>query len=278
MTLKTNINELEKIAILDFGGQFNQVLARRIRELGVYSELLPHTISAEKLREQSVKGVILSGGPKSVNDRDAYSIDPRIFEMGVPILGIDYGMHLITKHFGGSVEKHTFQHLGNRSVSLSEEAGLLFNELTQNQSVWVSHTDQVTSLPKKFKVTASNDEYPVMAFENSEATIFGLQFHPEVSHTEQGTQLLENFVFNSCQASGNWSMTHFIEKEVATIRETVGDKKVLLALSGGVDSSVVGVLLNKAIGNQLTCIFVDHGLLRKDEGDQVMNSLFANSV
>lgn len=273
MTVETDLNTLEKIAILDFGGQFNQVLARRIRELGVYSEMLPYTTTAEKLKTMNIKGIILSGGPKGVFDSDAYAVDPDIFSLELPILGIDYGMHLIAKECGGKVEKHESNQLGNVSLNVLKDGGDLFTSLPDTLNVWTSHTHHVTDLPEGFQVTASTAAHPISAFEQTAKRYYGLQFHPEVTHTEKGTDVLRQFVFDICGASGNWSMTHFIENEVAHIRKVVGDKKVLLGLSGGVDSSVVGVLLNKAIGDQLTCIFVDHGLLRKNEGDQVMDSL-----
>ncbi|GAA0368700.1 glutamine-hydrolyzing GMP synthase [Alkalibacterium iburiense] len=273
MTVETDVKHMEKIAVLDFGGQFNQVLARRIRELGVYSEMLPYSVTADELQKQNFKGIIISGGPMSVNQSDAYAVDAGIFDLGLPILGIDYGMHLIAHHFGGTVKEHDGKHLGEVTLSLTEESGSLFRGLDKISQVWMSHSDCVTHAPENFLVTASSETYPVSAFENSHAQVYGVQFHPEVKQTDNGLELLKNFVFDTCQATGNWSMKHFIENQVKEIRQTVGDKKVLLGLSGGVDSSVVAVLLNKAIGDQLTCIFVDHGLLRKDEGDQVMESL-----
>lgn len=265
---------LEKIIVLDFGSQYNQLITRRIREFGVFSELLPNDTSAADIQaEGNVKGIIFSGGPHSVYAEGAFTIDPAIFELGIPILGICYGMQLTTHLLGGKVESANKREYGRSMLDVHQREKGLFAGLDSHEKVWMSHGDLIVQVPEGFNVTASNDHCPVAAFENPARQIYGVQFHPEVRHSEHGNDLLRNFAFNICGAKGDWSMEDFIEMEVAKIRQQVGDRKVLLGLSGGVDSSVVGVLLQKAIGDQLTCIFVDHGLLRKGEGDQVMDSL-----
>lgn len=265
---------LEKIIVLDFGSQYNQLITRRIREFGVFSELLPNDTSAADIQaEGNVKGIIFSGGPHSVYAEGAFTIDPAIFELGIPILGICYGMQLTTHLLGGKVESANKREYGRSMLDVHQRETGLFAGLDSHEKVWMSHGDLIVQVPEGFSVTASNDYCPVAAFENPARQIYGVQFHPEVRHSEHGNDLLRNFAFNICGAKGDWSMEDFIEMEVAKIRQQVGDRKVLLGLSGGVDSSVVGVLLQKAIGDQLTCIFVDHGLLRKGEGDQVMDSL-----
>ncbi len=265
--------QVEKMAVLDFGSQYNQLITRRIREFGVFSELLPHTVTAQELKESNVKGIIFSGGPMSVYDEKAFSIDPEIFELGIPILGICYGMQLMAHKLGGKVEKADNREYGKATLEIKNRSAELFTTLEQEETVWMSHGDYVTGLPEGFEVTAVNPHCPIAAIENKEKNFHAVQFHPEVRHTEHGNEILRNFAFNVCSFEGDWDMGQFIDLEVDKIREQVGDRKVLLGLSGGVDSSVTGVLLNKAIGDQLVCIFVDHGLLRKDEGDQVMSSL-----
>lgn len=273
MSNQLNIEQVEKMAVLDFGSQYNQLITRRIREFGVYSELLPHTVTAEELKEANVKGIIFSGGPMSVYDEDAFSIDPEIFELGVPILGICYGMQLMAFYLGGKVEPSKNREYGKSTLEITDRTAEIFTTLDKEETVWMSHGDLVTIPPEGFEVTATNAHCPIAAIENKAKNFHAVQFHPEVRHTVHGNNLLRNFTFNVCQFEGDWDMGQFIDLEIEKIREQVGNKKVLLALSGGVDSSVTGVLLNEAIGNQLTCIFVDHGLLRKDEGDQVMASL-----
>ena len=268
------IKQMEKIIVLDFGSQYNQLITRRIREFGVFSELLPNDVTAEEIKEQgNVIGIVFSGGPHSAYAEDAFTVDPAIFEMGVPVLGVCYGMQLITHMLGGKVEPADTREYGRAMVDVHQTASGMFKGLSSEEEVWMSHGDRITAIPAGFEVTASNAHTPFAAFENKERRLFGLQFHPEVRHSVHGNDMLHNFVFDVCQAKGDWTMDNFIDLEIAKIREKVGDKKVLLGLSGGVDSSVVGVLLQKAIGDQLTCIFVDHGLLRKNEGDQVMDSL-----
>ena len=265
-------NEIEKIIVLDFGSQYNQLITRRIRELGVYSELLSHKISADEIKKMNPKGIIFSGGPNSVYAKDAFKIDPAIFNLNIPILGICYGMQLITHHFGGTVQAAEQKEYGQAFIEITKHNDL-FKDTPNKQQVWMSHGDLVTNAPENFAVIATSPNCPIAAIENTEKQIYGIQFHPEVRHSLYGNDILKNFAFNICHCQGNWSMDNFIEMKLSEIKQTVGKDKVILALSGGVDSSVVGVLLNKAIGNQLTCIFVDHGLLRKNEAEQVMNML-----
>lgn len=268
-----DIASLEKIIVLDFGSQYNQLITRRIREFGVFSELLSHKTTAAEIKAMNPKGIIFSGGPNSVYAEDAFKVDPAIFDLGVPVLGICYGMQLMTAQFNGKVEAASKREYGQAFIDVKENKAGLFSELPTNQQVWMSHGDLVTEVPEGFEVTATSSDCPIAAMADTARQFYGVQFHPEVRHSEYGNDLLKNFAFDVCGCKGDWSMESFIDIEIAKIRETVGDKKVLLALSGGVDSSVVGVLLQKAIGDQLTCIFVDHGLLRKDEGDQVMDML-----
>ncbi len=264
---------MEKIIVLDYGSQYNQLITRRIREIGVFSELISHKISAAELKAMEPSGIILSGGPNSVYAENAFSIDPEIFNLGIPVLGICYGMQLMTHILGGKVEKAANREYGLAFLNVNLEATTMFKGLPATQSVWMSHGDLVTAVPQGFKVTANSSDCPIAAMECAEKNFYGVQFHPEVKHSEYGLDLLKNFAYEICGCSDSWHMDAFIAQEIQKVRDLVGDKKVLLALSGGVDSSVVGVLLQKAIGDQLTCIFVDHGLLRKGEGDQVMESL-----
>ncbi|PKR79011.1 GMP synthase (glutamine-hydrolyzing) [Halalkalibacillus sediminis] len=259
----------EKIIVLDYGSQYNQLITRRIREFGVYSELLSHKTTAEELKELKPNGIILSGGPNSVNDNNGFTIDPEILEMNIPVLGICYGMQLITHHFGGKVGAATAREYGKAPIKINGDS-ILFNKLPDEQDVWMSHGDQVVETPEGFQVDAVNPSCPIAAISHPEKHFYGVQFHPEVRHTIHGNDILKNFVFDICHCNDTWTMENFIELEINKIREEVKDRKVLCALSGGVDSSVVAVLLHEAIGDQLTCIFVDHGLLRKNEADEVM--------
>lgn len=268
-----DMTTLEKVIVLDFGSQYNQLITRRIREFGVFSELMSHRITAEEIKAIAPKGIIFSGGPNSVYGDKAFKVDPEIFKLGIPILGICYGMQLMTQEFGGVVEGAAKKEYGQAFIDVQNPKSGLFNGLPERQQVWMSHGDLVTKVPEGFKVTATSTDCPIAAMENTKLNFHAVQFHPEVQHSEYGNDILRHFAFDICGCTGDWSMGSFIDIEIAKIRETVGDKKVLLALSGGVDSSVVGVLLQKAIGDQLTCIFVDHGLLRKDEGTQVMEML-----
>ena len=263
----------DKIIVLDFGSQYNQLIARRIRDMHVYSELLPHTIKAEEIKEMgNVKGIVFSGGPKSVYDVDAFDVDPQIFELGIPVLGICYGMQLISKKFGGKICRGSIREYGLNTISIIKDS-LLFDSLPKEQDVWMSHGDHVEVLPNGFDLVAKSSAGLVASIENTEKNIYAVQFHPEVRNSVYGLDIIKNFVFKICKANDNWSMANYINMQIEKIRAEVGDKKVLCGLSGGVDSTVVAVLLSKAIGKQLTCMFIDHGLLRKNEGDLVMESL-----
>ncbi|HFI0091693.1 TPA: glutamine-hydrolyzing GMP synthase [Streptococcus suis] len=267
--------DVQKIIVLDYGSQYNQLISRRIREFGVFSELKNHKITAEEVRAINPIGIVLSGGPNSVYAENAFDIDPEIFELGIPILGICYGMQLITHKLGGKVVpagEAGNREYGQSNLQLKTESAL-FTGTPEEQLVLMSHGDAVTEIPADFHRVGLSADCPFAAIENTERRIYGIQFHPEVRHSVYGNDILKNFAFGICGAKGDWTMENFIETEIEKIRQTVGDKKVLLGLSGGVDSSVVGVLLQRAIGDQLTCIFVDHGLLRKNEGDQVMEML-----
>ncbi|MBF2543702.1 glutamine-hydrolyzing GMP synthase [Listeria seeligeri] len=267
-----DFTEQEKIIVLDFGSQYNQLITRRIRDFGVYSELHPHTITLEEMKALNPTGIIFSGGPNSVYDKNAFRADERIFDMGIPILGICYGMQLMTVHFDGKVEAAKDREYGKADIHV-EVPNRLFAGLPTDQVVWMSHGDLVVKEPAGFEVTTTSPSCPIAGIADEDRQLYGVQFHPEVRHSEYGNELLKNFALNICGCKGDWTMENFSEVEIAKIQEIVGDKKVLLALSGGVDSSVVGVLIHKAIGDQLTCIFVDHGLLRKGEADQVMETL-----
>ncbi|MDR0829617.1 MAG: glutamine-hydrolyzing GMP synthase [Prevotellaceae bacterium] len=262
----------DKILVLDFGSQYNQLIARRIREMGVFSELLPHTITADEIKKiPNVKGIVFSGGPKSVYESDAFFCDENIFSLGLPIFGICYGMQLTTQHFGGKIEKGSTKEYGKMNISVTSN-NLLFDKLPQNQDVWMSHGDHVAELPAGFDLAAKSENNIVASIFSQERQIYLVQFHPEVRHTVFGNDILANFVFKICRAKKNWTMESYIEMQIEKIRQQVGNQKVLCGLSGGVDSTVVAVLIHRAIGNQLTCMFIDHGLLRKNEGEQVMKT------
>ncbi|MGM9886146.1 MAG: glutamine-hydrolyzing GMP synthase, partial [Lactococcus sp.] len=265
-------HKLETIIVLDYGSQYNQLISRRIREIGVFSELKSHKITAAEVREIAPVGIILSGGPNSVYDEGSFDIDPEIFELGLPILGICYGMQLMSYKLGGNVEAASDREYGKAMIELQTESKL-FAGTPSPQQVLMSHGDKVTAIPEGFEIVATSPNSPYAAVEDKARQFYGIQFHPEVRHSIYGNDLLRNFALNICGAKGDWSMKNFIEMQIEAIRAKVGDKKVLLGLSGGVDSSVVGVLLQKAIGDQLTSIFVDHGFLRKGEADQVMKTL-----
>lgn len=268
-----DLQNVDKIIVLDYGSQYNQLITRRIRDFGVYSELLPNTITAAEVKKMNPQGIIFSGGPMSVYDENAFSVDPEIFKLGIPILGICYGMQLMAYKLGGRVESADNREYGKAQIEVTDAKSPLFKDLPASQSVWMSHGDLVREVPTGFHVVATSKNAPISSFANDEKKMYGIQFHAEVRNTEYGNEILRHFTFDIAGARSNWSMNDFIDQQIAKIRETVGDKKVLLGLSGGVDSSVVGVLLHKAIGDQLTSIFVDHGLLRKNEADQVMASL-----
>ena len=269
----TDLSNFDKIIVLDFGSQYNQLITRRIREFGVYSELLSHKITAEEIKQINPKGIIFSGGPNSVYDDDAFRVDPEIYQLGIPILGICYGMQLMAYNLGGRVESADNREYGHADINVTDDQAALFKGLPATQTVWMSHGDLVREVPAGFKTVATSANCPIASMADDERKFYGVQFHAEVRNTQYGNDILRHFAFYVCQAQANWSMNDFIDMQVEKIREEVGDRKVLLGLSGGVDSSVVGVLLNKAIGDQLVCIFVDHGLLRKGEAKQVMDSL-----
>ncbi|MCF6139550.1 glutamine-hydrolyzing GMP synthase [Pseudalkalibacillus berkeleyi] len=261
----------ETIIVLDFGGQYNQLITRRIRDLGVYSELHSHKITAEEIKALNPTGIIFSGGPNSAYAPDSPQCDERIFELGIPILGICYGMQLMTHHFGGKVEKANHREYGKATIAI-REANDLYKDLPEEQTVWMSHGDLVVAPPEDFQTDVTSPSCPVAGMSDPSRNLYGVQFHPEVRHSEYGNELLKNFVMNICKCEAAWSMENFIEEEVEKVRNIVGDQKVLCALSGGVDSSVVAALIHKAIGDQLVCMFVDHGLLREGEADSVMKT------
>ncbi|MCT2536779.1 glutamine-hydrolyzing GMP synthase [Aquibacillus koreensis] len=261
----------EMILVLDFGSQYNQLITRRIREFGVYSELHSHRITAEEIKEINPKGIILSGGPHSVYGENSFRCDEALFDLGIPVLGICYGMQLMTQHFGGNVRRANEREYGKADIQVTANAKL-FEGTPHAQTVWMSHGDKIIEAPAGFTIDATSQSTPVAAMSDVERHFYGVQFHPEVRNTEYGNDLLKQFVFSVCECKGDWTMANFIDQEVEKIRELVGSNKVLCALSGGVDSSVVAALIHKAIGDQLTCMFVDHGLLRKDEADTVMET------
>ncbi len=259
--------EKELVLIIDFGGQYNQLIARRVRECNVYCEILPNSVSIEKIKEKNPKGIIFTGGPSSVYGEGAPTISEEIFEMKIPVLGICYGAQLMAYKLGGDVRRGEKREYGKTEINYKES--LLFKDIEKKNITWMSHTDLIHEIPKGFEITASTSDCPMAAMENKEKNLYGVQFHPEVEHTIQGNLIIKNFLFEICKLSGSWNMGSFIDEKIKEIREKVGNKKVLCALSGGVDSSVAAVLVHKAVGDNLTCIFVDHGLLRKNEGDEV---------
>lgn len=257
-----------KVLVLDFGAQYGQLIARRVRDLNVYSEIVPCDISADEIREMNASALILSGGPASVYAEDAPSIDPAIFDLGLPVLGFCYGHQITAVTLGGKVGHSEVGEYGRATITRTAGAKL-FNSTPMEQTVWMSHRDAVSEVPEGFTVTASTDVCSVAAMECVERKIFTTQFHPEVKHSEYGQQLLSNFLFEICGLEPNWSMDNLVETMTADFREKVGDDRVILALSGGVDSSVVAALGARAVGKQMTCVFINHGLLRKDEPEQV---------
>ena len=258
----------ELVIVLDFGGQYNQLIARRVRECNVYCEVHPCTMSLEKIKEMNPKGIIFTGGPNSVYGEDSPSCPKEIFELGIPILGICYGSQLMAHLLGGSVKTAPVSEYGKTEVEVDRTCAL-FSNVSEKTICWMSHTDYIEKAPDNFRITAHTPVCPVAAMENPEKNLYAVQFHPEVMHTQEGKQMLSNFVYSVCGCSGDWKMDSFVETAIRQLREKVGNGKVLWALSGGVDSSVAAVLLSKAVGKQLTCVFVDHGLHRKNEGDEV---------
>ena len=262
---------VDEVVVLDYGGQYSQLIARRVRECGVFSELLPHHVGAEEVARRKPKGLILSGGPASVYADGAPRLDPELLELGIPVLGICYGMQLLATKLGGRVEGAEVGEFGRSKLTVHEHGRLLAG-LPAEQSCWMSHRDTVFAPPPGFTALASSTESPVAAFESEERGVYGIQFHPEVVHTPYGQDVLKRFLGDVCGCDMAWSAASIVEDQIARIRDQVGDAKVICGLSGGVDSSVAALLVHRAIGDQLTCVFVDHGLMRKNEGEQVISA------
>ncbi len=258
----------ELVLVVDFGGQYNQLIARRVRECGVYCEIVPYTYSLDQIKERNPKGIIFTGGPNSVYAADSPVCSKEIFNIGVPILGICYGSQLMAHLLDGSVKTAPVSEYGKTEVNV-DTTSKIFQGVSDKTICWMSHTDYIEKAPEGFKIIGNTPVCPVAAMECEDKNLYAVQFHPEVMHTQEGTKMISNFVFNVCKCAGDWKMDSFVENTIKEIREKVGNGKVLCALSGGVDSSVAAVLLSKAVGKQLTCVFVDHGLLRKNEGDEV---------
>ncbi len=262
------MDKREDILIIDFGSQYTQLITRRIREVNVYSEIFPHTVPFEKIKEINPAGIILSGGPMSVYDNNAPGLDERILRMGIPVLGICYGLQFISKSLGGAVEPARDREYGKAILRVTDGSDLL-KGVVSSSIVWMSHGDFLSAVPPGFKITAESEHSPICAISNKKEKIFGVQFHPEVVHTVEGKKIIRNFVFDICGCGGNWTPSNFIEESVKKIRSEVGDSKVICALSGGVDSSVAAVLVKKAIGENLISIHIDTGLMRKDESRKI---------
>ena len=258
----------EKIIVIDFGGQYNQLVARRVRECNVYCEIYSYRTDIEKIKEMNPKGIILTGGPNSVYEEGAATCSKELFELGIPVLGLCYGAQLMMHLLGGHVCKAPVREYGKIEVTV-DQSSKLFSNVSEKTICWMSHNDYIEKEAPGFKIIAHTDNCPVAAVECAEKNLYAIQYHPEVLHTVEGTKMLSNFVYNVCGCAGDWKMDAFVENTIKAIREKVGNGKVLCALSGGVDSSVAAVMLAKAVGDQLTCVFVDHGLLRKNEGDEV---------
>jgi GMP synthase (glutamine-hydrolysing) len=257
------------VLVVDYGAQYAQLIARRVRECHVYSEIVPHDLSAAEVAAKNPAAIILSGGPKSVHQPGAPSIDPDVFKLGVPVLGICYGQQLMAAALGGEVARTGIAEFGKADLTVDTPGSVLFSELPPEQTVWMSHNDAVVTAPEGFTPTASTPSSPIAAFEDRERSLYGVQFHPEVVHTPRGTELLKNFLYDGADLLPAWTMTSIIESSIEKIQAVVGDERVVCGLSGGVDSSVAAALVHRAIGDQLTCVFVDHGLLRAGEGEQV---------
>ncbi|MEE3393046.1 MAG: glutamine-hydrolyzing GMP synthase [Lachnospiraceae bacterium] len=259
----------EKVLVIDFGGQYNQLVARRVREANVYCEIYSYKTDIAKIKEMDPKGIILTGGPNSVYEDGAQMAPKELFELGVPVLGLCYGAQLMAYVLGGDVKRAPEREYGKTALTVDDPVSVLYDGLPKQSTVWMSHNDYVTELPEGFRLIAHTDNCPYAAFENADKKLYGFQYHPEVLHSEYGRDMLKNFVLKVCGCAGTWKMSDFAERTIADLKEKIGDGKVLCGLSGGVDSSVAAVLLSKAVGKNLTCVFVDHGLLRKDEGDLV---------
>lgn len=262
------IVDRELVVVIDFGGQYNQLVARRVRECNVYCEIYSYKTDLAKIKAMNPKGIILTGGPNSCYEKDAPTCTKELFEMGIPVLGLCYGAQLMQFVLGGNVEKAPVREYGKIEVFVNTESKL-FSGVSPTTICWMSHNDYISKIAPGFEIIAHTADCPVAAAQNTEKNLYAIQFHPEVLHTQEGTKMLSNFVLGICGCAGDWRMDSFVENSVQALREKIGNGKVLCALSGGVDSSVAAVLLSKAIGSQLTCVFVDHGLLRKDEGDEV---------
>ena len=258
----------ETVIVLDFGGQYNQLIARRVRECNVYCEIYSYKKNLEEIKAMNPKGIILTGGPSSAYEADSPTYDKELFELGIPVLGICYGSQLMMHLLGGTVEKAPVREYG-KIEGTGDTTSQLFTDISEKTICWMSHNDYISKAAPEFDIIAHTADCPVAAVQNVEKKLYATQFHPEVLHTQEGKKMLSNFVYNVCGCSGDWRMDSFVENSIKAIREKVGDGKVLCALSGGVDSSVAAVMLSKAVGSQLTCVFVDHGLLRKNEGDEV---------
>ncbi len=267
--------EREKIIVLDFGGQYNQLIARRVRECGVYCEVHPYSMPLEAIKEMNPKGIIFTGGPNSVYKEDSPRCSKDIFNMGIPVLGICYGAQLMAYLLDGKVETAPVSEYGKTEVEVDTQSRL-YEGVSPKTICWMSHTDYIAKAPDGFRTTSHTPVCPIAGMEDEARALYGIQAHPEVMHTVEGAKMLSNFVYNICGCSGDWKMDAFVESSIQSIREKVGNGRALLALSGGVDSSVAGVLMARAIGEQLTCVFVDHGLLRKNEGDEV-EAVFGSS-
>ncbi len=258
----------EKVLVLDFGGQYNQLIARRVRELGVYCDLMPFGMSMEKIKEYAPIGIIFTGGPNSVYEAGAPDIDAEIFALGIPVLGICYGCQLVAHKLGGEVMHAETREYGRSEITYGNSA--LFAGIPSENVCWMSHTDFVGKVPQGFTVTATTKTCPAAGFEDASRKIYGIQFHPEVHHTANGSDILRNFLYNVCGAKGDWTMSNFVEEQIAALKKKLAGKKVLCAMSGGVDSAVAATLVHRAAGENLTCVFVDHGLLRKGEAEEVV--------
>ena len=259
----------ELVIVIDFGGQYNQLVARRVRECNVYCEIYSYKTDLETIKKMNPKGIILTGGPNSCYLEDSPTYQKELFELGIPVLGLCYGAQLMQHVLGGKVERADVREYGKSNLIISKPKSKLFKDVPKESICWMSHFDYISKIAPGFEITSYTKDCPVASCENEGQKLYAIQFHPEVLHTEYGKNILSNFVMDVCNCSGDWRMDSFVEEQVKAIREKVGNGKVLCALSGGVDSSVAAVLLSKAIGNQLTCVFVDHGLLRKNEGDEV---------
>jgi GMP synthase (glutamine-hydrolysing) len=258
---------MESILVLDFGGQYNQLIARRVREANVFCEVKPCTVSLDEIKAGNYSGIIFTGGPASVYAENAPRVDAGVFELGIPVLGICYGAQLTAYTLGGTVTSADTREYGRTEITV--KPSMIFEGVPENTTCWMSHTDRITEVPEGFSIIAESPVCPVAAMHNPERGIYCVQFHPEVMHTPEGTKMISNFLYNVCGCKGEWKMSSFVNDTIEELKRKIGDKKVLCALSGGVDSSVAAVLVHKAVGKQLTCIFVDHGLLRKNEGDEV---------